>query len=43
VAAGTVHPTIGRRYRLSEAAQAHEDLAARRIVGKLLLLPDAAG
>jgi NADPH2:quinone reductase len=41
VAAGTVRPTIGRRYRLSEAAQAHEDLEARRTVGKLLLFPQA--
>jgi NADPH2:quinone reductase len=30
---------IGERYSLRQAAQAHEDLAARRTVGKLLLLP----
>jgi NADPH:quinone reductase len=33
----TVH--IGSRYPLAGAARAHEDLAARRTTGKLLLLP----
>jgi NADPH2:quinone reductase len=32
---------VGGRYPLAEAARAHEDLAARRTTGKLLLLPDA--
>jgi NADPH2:quinone reductase len=41
VAAGKVRPTIGRRYPLFEATQAHEDLEARRTVGTLLLFPQA--
>jgi NADPH2:quinone reductase len=32
---------IGGRYALADAARAHEDLAARRTSGKLLLLPRA--
>ena len=39
VADGKLDVRIGRRYRLDEARQAHEDLAARRTTGKLLLLP----
>jgi NADPH2:quinone reductase len=30
---------IGGRYPLAEAARAHEDLAARRTTGTLLVLP----
>jgi NADPH2:quinone reductase len=33
----TVH--IGGTYPLADAAKAHEDLAGRRTVGKLLLVP----
>jgi NADPH2:quinone reductase len=39
VADGKLHVRIGRRYRLAEARQAHEDLEARRTTGKLLLVP----
>jgi len=39
VAAGTLSVRIGGRYPLAEAAQAHEDLEARRTTGKLLLIP----
>jgi NADPH2:quinone reductase len=39
VAAGRLQVRIGGRYRLADAAKAHEDLAARRSTGKLLLLP----
>ncbi|GAA3725093.1 quinone oxidoreductase family protein [Salinactinospora qingdaonensis] len=38
VAAGDLEVRVGGRYPLSEAAQAHTDLAARRTTGKLLLL-----
>jgi NADPH2:quinone reductase len=38
-AAGELRAVIGRVYPLSEAAQAHEDIAARRTTGKLLLDP----
>jgi NADPH:quinone reductase len=31
--------TIGKRYPLSDAAQAHADIESRRSVGKLLLIP----
>ncbi|MFZ3494718.1 quinone oxidoreductase family protein [Streptomyces sp. 5.8] len=34
--------TVTGRYALSEAAQAHSDLEARRTTGKLLIIPDAA-
>ncbi|WP_030371212.1 quinone oxidoreductase family protein [Streptomyces rimosus] len=36
---GQVTPRIGGRYALSDAAQAHADLASRRTTGKLLLVP----
>jgi NADPH2:quinone reductase len=39
VAAGILRPRIGARYPLADAAKAHADLASRRAVGKLLLLP----
>ena len=39
VAAGDLEVTVGDVYPLSEAARAHEDLIARRTMGKLLLDP----
>jgi NADPH2:quinone reductase len=36
---GQLTVRIGGRYPLAEAARAHDDLAARRTTGKLLLLP----
>ncbi|TDD23105.1 quinone oxidoreductase family protein [Nonomuraea diastatica] len=39
ISAGQLTIPISRRYALAEARQAHEDLAARRTTGKLLLLP----
>jgi NADPH2:quinone reductase len=39
IAAGKLSVRIGGRYPLADAARAHEDLAARRTTGKLLLLP----
>ena len=36
---GQLRVRIGGRYPLAEAARAHDDLAARRTTGKLLLLP----
>jgi NADPH2:quinone reductase len=39
VAAGDLEVTVGEVYPLSEAARAHEDLIARRTIGKLLLDP----
>jgi len=38
-AAGEVNPVIGETYPLSEVARAHEEIAARRTTGKLLLDP----
>ena len=38
-AAGELRAVIGHVYPLSEVAQAHEDIAARRTTGKLLLDP----
>jgi NADPH2:quinone reductase len=37
VAAGKLRPIVGGEYALAEAAKAHEDMRARRTVGKLLL------
>jgi NADPH:quinone reductase-like Zn-dependent oxidoreductase len=34
---GDFTPSIGRRYDLGDAPQAHRDLASRRTTGKLLL------
>jgi NADPH2:quinone reductase len=39
VAAGQLNVRIGVEYALAHAPQAHEDLAARRTTGKLLLIP----
>ena len=39
VVSGQLSPRVGRKYPLAEAAQAHEDLQARRTTGKLLLVP----
>ena len=39
IATGQLALRIGARYPLAEAATAHEDLAARRTTGKLLLVP----
>jgi len=39
IESGHLNVRIGGRYPMAEAAQAHEDLAARRTTGKLLLLP----
>jgi NADPH2:quinone reductase len=39
IAEGQLNVRIGATYPLADAAQAHEDLAARRTTGKLLLLP----
>jgi NADPH2:quinone reductase len=36
---GTLTVRIGGRYPLDQAARAHENLAARRTTGKLILLP----
>jgi NADPH:quinone reductase len=36
---GQLDVYIGGRYPLTEARRAHEDLASRRTIGKLLLLP----
>ena len=39
MASGELHVRIGGRYPLTDAAQAQQDLAARRTTGKLLLIP----
>ncbi|MFC5825801.1 quinone oxidoreductase family protein [Nonomuraea insulae] len=39
IAAGQLSINVSHRYPLAEARQAHEDLAARRTTGKLLLIP----
>jgi NADPH:quinone reductase len=36
---GELKVKLGKRYSLSEAAQAHTDMESRRSVGKLLLIP----
>jgi len=37
--AGKIRIEVARRYRLDQAAQAHEDLAARRTTGSSVLIP----
>ena len=39
VAAGTIKVTVGKRYKLADAAQAHRDLQARKTVGSVVLVP----
>lgn len=39
IAAGQLKIEVSHRYPMAEARQAHEDLAARRTTGKLLLVP----
>jgi NADPH:quinone reductase len=39
IAGGELDVRIGGSYPLADAARAHEDLAARRTTGKLLLIP----
>ena len=39
IAGGKVHMLIGKKYPLAEAAEAHRDMEARGIAGKLLLVP----
>ncbi len=36
---GEIQVKIGKRYPLSETAQAHADIESRRSIGKLLLIP----
>jgi len=42
VKAGTVRVSIGQRYALQDAAQAHRDLEMRRTVGASVLIPGSA-
>jgi NADPH2:quinone reductase len=39
ILAGSLRITIGGRYPLADAVQAHRDLQGRHTTGKLLLLP----
>ena len=39
IADGRLHMRIGKKYPLAEAAQAHRDMEARTLAGKLLLVP----
>ncbi|MFJ3485728.1 quinone oxidoreductase family protein [Pseudomonas sp. NPDC090202] len=41
VTAGQLRTTIGKRYPLSQAAQAHRDLESRNSTGKLIIRPQA--
>lgn len=41
IAAGRLDVRIGGRYRLEDAREAQQDLAARATTGKLLLVPSA--
>jgi NADPH2:quinone reductase len=40
VASGTLRPRISRQYSLAEAPEALRDLAERRVVGKVVVVPD---
>ena len=39
IRSGKVRASIGQRYRLADAAQAHRDLEARKTIGSTLLIP----
>ena len=39
MAAGRLKPLVSRRYPLAETARALEDMAARRVVGKVVIVP----
>jgi len=39
IEAGSISVTVGGRYRLSDAAQAHHDLQGRKTVGSIVLVP----
>jgi NADPH2:quinone reductase len=39
IARGELEVTVGATYPLADASRAHDDLAARRTTGKLLLIP----
>lgn len=39
IADGRLHMRIAKKYPLAEAAQAHRDMEARKLTGKLLLVP----
>lgn len=39
ITVGSLKVTIGERYALKDAAQAHKDILSRKTVGKLLLIP----
>jgi NADPH2:quinone reductase len=39
IASGVLKPKIAKMYPLAEAAQAHRDMEARKLTGKLLLIP----
>lgn len=41
IIAGTITPTIGQRYPLAAAAQAHRDVESRKTHGSTLLMPSA--
>ncbi|CAM2779278.1 NADPH:quinone reductase [Mycobacterium intermedium] len=42
IGSGTVEPSIGQRYALADAAQAHRDLESRKTRGSTLLMPPAS-
>jgi NADPH2:quinone reductase len=39
IASGVISVTVGARYALEDAAQAHRDLQARKTVGSVVLTP----
>ncbi|MGF6273284.1 NADPH2:quinone reductase [Massilia sp. UYP11] len=39
IAAGTLKPLVSRRYRLADTAQALNDMAARKVIGKVVIVP----
>jgi NADPH2:quinone reductase len=39
IAEGKLHMKVAKKYPLAEAVQAHRDMEARTMAGKLLLIP----
>jgi NADPH2:quinone reductase len=42
MAEGKLRPLVSRRYALKDTAQALNDMAARKVTGKVVIVPGAA-
>jgi NADPH2:quinone reductase len=42
MAEGKLRPLVSRRYKLDETAQALNDMAERKVTGKVVIVPEGA-